>query len=1183
MMHLRTCSFAFVLAAASSLATPSRAQGSDSCSTPTVIAGLGNFAFSNAAATQGTEGQANSICLLFGSMNIAHDVWFSWVAPSSGWITIATCGLSSVDTKLAVYAANGCPGAAALACSDDDCGGGLQSSVTINVTAATNYTIQLGVFPSAAGGTGQFSIATSPPPPTCPETTGPDVIVGDITGPQDYAAVGSLEALALGTYSCNIGSQTVNWFSSDNRHPVIGGSLYRYKVVSGAGRFEQVGQSWLKHGFLALANTLCCPTCNNPGTGTLLGIGCADPYTASRNGGQTGLGPKYPVNPHTGVFSNTYPHPTGGNNGRIQVNVADLEVANGSGPTHYYGEAMYVTQDDAAANNNDNNASYREVTMTNPSAGVWDFEFLGPTVRKDPALRAWKVIDPSVTLINVAVPEPGSPLSDPNSLMVLGFKTTSLGGGQWHYEYALLNMNSERGAQSFALPIPAGVTVTNIGFHDVDYLGGDGNGGVNVDATNWSSSLAGGTLTWSTTPWATNNNANGLRWGTLFNFRFDATTAPATGSATLGFFKTVGSQNIPGVQVPSSAGPDTDGDGVPDASDNCPLVSNANQLNTDGDAQGDACDTDDDNDGLADGSDNCPLVSNASQLNTDGDALGDVCDPDDDNDGVVDGSDNCPLISNANQLNTDGDALGDVCDPDDDGDGVADGSDNCPLVSNANQLNTDGDALGDVCDPDDDNDGVADGSDNCPLISNASQLNTDGDAFGDACDGDDDGDGIADGSDNCPLVSNASQTNTDGDALGDVCDPDDDNDGVADGSDNCPLVSNANQLNTDGDALGDVCDPDDDGDGVADGSDNCPLISNASQTNTDGDAFGDACDSDDDGDGIADVSDNCPLVSNANQLNTDGDALGDVCDPDDDNDGVADAGDNCPLVSNAAQTNTDGDGQGDACDTDDDGDGVLDVADNCPLIANASQANNDGDALGDVCDPDDDNDGVVDGSDNCPLISNASQTDTDGDLLGNACDNCATVANPSQIDLDGDGRGDVCDNCPQVANANQLDLDGDGRGDACDNCVDIVNPTQADCDADSIGDACELALGAPDCNANQVPDSCDIASGTVADGNHDGIPDSCQSGLYVAFCYGDGLDTSHTTQCPCGNTGAPATAARTRSASRARTWRPAARPAPTRWCCRARACRPRPSACTCSTTRPATTSSTTACCAPTGT
>ena len=117
---------------------------------------------------------------------------------------------------------------------------------------------------------------------------------------------------------------------------------------------------------------------------------------------------------------------------------------------------------------------------------------------------------------------------------------------------------------------------------------------------------------------------------------------------------------------------DGDGDGTDDGSDNCPLVSNANQLDTDSDGTGDACDTDDDGDGDNDGSDNCPLVSNANQLDTDSDGTGDACDTDDDGDGTDNGPDNCPLIANPDQLDTDSDGLGDLCDEDDDNDGVLD-------------------------------------------------------------------------------------------------------------------------------------------------------------------------------------------------------------------------------------------------------------------------------------------------------------------------------------------------------------------------------------------------------------------------------------------------------------------------------------------------------------------------------
>ncbi|MFT3710059.1 MAG: phosphodiester glycosidase family protein [Archangium sp.] len=51
---------------------------------------------------------------------------------------------------------------------------------------------------------------------------------------------------------------------------------------------------------------------------------------------------------------------------------------------------------------------------------------------------------------------------------------------------------------------------------------------------------------------------------------------------------------------------DSDGDGVIDLRDNCPTVKNANQLDTDHDGEGDACDGDDDGDGIPDEDDTSP-------------------------------------------------------------------------------------------------------------------------------------------------------------------------------------------------------------------------------------------------------------------------------------------------------------------------------------------------------------------------------------------------------------------------------------------------------------------------------------------------------------------------------------------------------------------------------------------------
>ena len=68
---------------------------------------------------------------------------------------------------------------------------------------------------------------------------------------------------------------------------------------------------------------------------------------------------------------------------------------------------------------------------------------------------------------------------------------------------------------------------------------------------------------------------------------------------------------------------DTDSDGVLDVDDNCPSISNANQLDTDADTEGDACDTDDDNDGLTDTEEN-NLGTNPLLADSDGDGLSDL-------------------------------------------------------------------------------------------------------------------------------------------------------------------------------------------------------------------------------------------------------------------------------------------------------------------------------------------------------------------------------------------------------------------------------------------------------------------------------------------------------------------------------------------------------------------------------
>lgn len=94
--------------------------------------------------------------------------------------------------------------------------------------------------------------------------------------------------------------------------------------------------------------------------------------------------------------------------------------------------------------------------------------------------------------------------------------------------------------------------------------------------------------------------------------------------------------------VPDFQDTDADGDGIDDADDNCPIDANPDQSDSNGDNQGDACQSDSaddqDEDGVPDSQDNCPGASNTTQLDTDGDGQGDVCDEDVDGDGFLNGT-----------------------------------------------------------------------------------------------------------------------------------------------------------------------------------------------------------------------------------------------------------------------------------------------------------------------------------------------------------------------------------------------------------------------------------------------------------------------------------------------------------------------------------------------------------------
>ena len=493
------------------VAPPSAAQGSDACGSAQPISGTGQFAFDNTAAT--TDGLANGC-----EGQIERDLWFDWIATQTGTVTVQTCGLATIDTKLAAYAGGTCPPASPVAWNDDSCGD--QSRLYFPVSAGSHYLIRLGVSESQAGGVGQLSLSMGSDGGCVDSVQGPDLALGDLTGVRFWGSLAETSAYSFGLSPCNLGDHEIQWQANTNQHPVFASNAYRLEHD----RFEQIGMSWLMHGFAVLSQNLCCD-CIPSGTVARLGVGCSDTTSSGLTGSQQVLAPRSEVDPWRGQFP--YPFDTLGETGdvlykRLQIENDELDPALHPSAS-YFAELQAVAPDDAAAGNGANNASWRELEVGGFTGEGWNLTFSGSTQREAPALRAWQVANPQVRLESVQAPCDGN--------FWVASLATDNGDGTWHYEYAIQNLNSTRGAQAYAVPLAAGATVTGVGFHDVAPHSGEP-----YSDADWSFEVLSDRIEWSTDEFSVDPNANALRWGTLYNFRFDCDVAPREAPAVLTFF-----------------------------------------------------------------------------------------------------------------------------------------------------------------------------------------------------------------------------------------------------------------------------------------------------------------------------------------------------------------------------------------------------------------------------------------------------------------------------------------------------------------------------------------------------------------------------------------------------------------------------------------------------------------------
>ena len=361
----------------------------------------------------------------------------------------------------------------------------------------------------------------------CSDVVGPDLVSSAIINVKKFGTVDAKTGYSFGFVACNLGSQPLDWDGNSEHHPVMAQNLYRLKN----GRFEQIGMSWVKHVYAAGPGDYCC-TCDDPGDVHLLGVGCSDAYGASLNGNQAGsgtaggLGPRSQVNPSTGEI--VFPYDTQGEAGdaiykRLQVRNSDLDPDENPGAL-YFAELQFINTDDAEAGTQFNNVCFEPITVGDFVDGGWTIIDADQSSAGAPAIEAWQQVDPGVTITTVDVPDDGR--------LMLASKATQNSNGTWHYEYALYNMNSARSVRMFSIPLPPGSEVSNIGFGDIDHHSGEP-----YDGSAWEAVIESGQLRWRTDSHSDNPNANALRWGTLYNFRFNIDAPPAAINGKLYMFE----------------------------------------------------------------------------------------------------------------------------------------------------------------------------------------------------------------------------------------------------------------------------------------------------------------------------------------------------------------------------------------------------------------------------------------------------------------------------------------------------------------------------------------------------------------------------------------------------------------------------------------------------------------------
>ena len=213
-----------------------------------------------------------------------------------------------------------------------------------------------------------------------------------------------------------------------------------------------------------------------------------------------------------GVAHNSIEH-------RLQVREADLDPATHPG-AQYLAELYVLSHDDV---DHTNSLGWKHFTVNGAPGADWTLEFEEDLAESGSAFRAWS--GATVTTI----PEDLAEGSEDGRCYLIA-KVTENANGTWHYEYAIFNLDMARAIASLSIPVDLSTFITNIEFNAVR---SHGEAFSNVP---WNARRTDDSLIWETEPFELNPRSNPLRWGTLYNFRFDANVEATEVIATLHTF-----------------------------------------------------------------------------------------------------------------------------------------------------------------------------------------------------------------------------------------------------------------------------------------------------------------------------------------------------------------------------------------------------------------------------------------------------------------------------------------------------------------------------------------------------------------------------------------------------------------------------------------------------------------------